>query len=370
MTLVDELHELLASDNSIAGSFFEGTLLTTLKECIATKSNKQTLALRLLKATSVKKEEHKSLAGVETVLSLIENDGVRTIDNFSGLLVATHGREAVHEDDIGLGVGKKLGGDLEGHELLAAHLSLVLRDTIAHPAVSIDNIDTFNGLDGSLANKNLTARNLAELGALVKNFLLDIEALTGGTSNTHLVTHDSSSTHKIISHIVVQVTAVSHLETLETFLTVLLNGHHISEHLQWVSKVIKSIDDRDGGVLSELSNISPLVHTSHDDIGHTAKNLASITERLLNTKRRISDGIENSMTTQLAHTSLERNTSTKRRLLEEHKKSLLIESMSILLRVSFKIMSLCKNRLNLSLSKAGNLQNVTNHFLHKKFHSN
>jgi len=362
VALVDELHELLAGNDCIARSFLEGTLLTTLKERMTTESNKKTLTLTRLETTSVKEEEHKSLASVKTVLGFIENDGMRTIDNFSSLFITTHGRKAVHEDDIGLGVRKKFSGDLERHELLATHFSLILGDTVTHPAISIDDIDTINSLDGGLANKNLTARSLAELFAFFKNFRLNIEALTSGTSNTHFVTHDSSSTHKIISHIVVKITTISHLKTLKTFLTVLLDSHHISEHLKRVSKVIKSIDNRDGGVLSKLSNISSLVNTSHDDIGHTAKNLASITERFLNTKRRISDRIEDSMTTHLSHTSLERNTGTKRRLLEKHKKSLMVKSMSILLRVSLKIMSLSKNGLNLSLSKACNLQNVTNHY--------
>jgi len=362
VTLIDQLHELLASNNCITRSLLEGTLLTTLKKSIATKSNKKTLTLTSLKATGVEKEEHKSLAGVKTVLSLVENDGVRAIDNISSLLVATHCREAVHEDNIGLGVRKKLGGDLERHELLATHLSLILRDTVAHPTVSIDNIDTVDSLNSGLADKNLTTRGLAELFALFKNFRLDIKALTSGTSNTHLVTHDSGSTHEIISHIVVKITTVSHLEALKTFLTVLLDSHHISEHLKRMSEIIKSVDNRDGGVFSKLSNISPLVNTSHDDISHTAKNLTSITERFLDTKRRISNGVEDSMTTHLAHTSLKRHTSTKRRLLEKHQKSLPFKSMSILLGVGLKIMSLGENRLNLLLSEAGNLQNVTNHF--------
>jgi len=299
---------------------------------------------------------------VETVLSLVENDGVRAIDNLSGLLVATHGREAVHEDDVGLGVGEKLGGDLERHELLATHLGLILGDTVAHPAVGVDNIDALNSLDGGLADEDLTARGLAELFALLKNFGLDVEALTSGTSDTHLVTHDGGSTHEIVGHIVVEITAVSHLEALETFLAVLLDGHHISEHLKRMGKVIKSVDDGDGGVLSKLSNISPLVHTGHDDVGHAAENLAGIAEGLFHTERGISDGVEDGVTTHLAHTGLERNTGTEGRLLEEHEKGLAVKSMSVLLRVGLKIMSLGKNSLNLSLGKAGNLQNVTNHF--------
>jgi len=361
VTLIDELHELLAGDDGVARSFLEGALLTALEESVATESDEKTLALLLLKATGVEKEEHESLAGVETVLSLVEDDGVRTIDNLSGLLVATHGREAVHEDDIGLGVREKLGGDLEGHEDLLTGLLLILGDTVAHPAVGVDDIDAIDGLDGGLADKNLTARGLAELLALLKNFGLDIVALTSGTSNTHLVAHDSGSTHEIVGHIVVEITAVGHLETLEAVLAVLLDSHHISEHLKRVSKVIKSVDNRDGGVVSKLSNVSPLVNTSHDDVGHTAENLAGIAEGFLHTKRGISDGIEDSVATHLGHASLEGNTSTERRLLEEHKKSLMVKSMSVLLRVSLEIMSLGKNSLNLSLSKAGNLQNVTNH---------
>jgi len=362
VALIDELHELLAGDDSIARGLLEGTLLTALEESVATESDEQTLALGLLKATGVEEEEHESLAGVETVLSLVEDDGVRTIDNLSGLLVATHGREAVHEDNVGLGVGKKLSGDLERHELLATHLSLILRDTVAHPAISVDDVDTVDSLNGGLADEDLTARSLAELFALLKNLRLDVEALTSGTSDTHLVTHDSSSTHEIVGHVVVEVTAVSHLEALETFLAVLLDSHHISEHLKRVSKVIKSIDDGDGGVLSKLSNVSPLVHTGHDDVGHAAEHLASVAEGLLDAEGRVSDGVEDSVTTHLGHASLEGHTSAERRLLEEHEKGLVVKSMSVLLRVSLKVMSLGENGLDLRLCEAGDLQNVTNHY--------
>jgi len=333
VAFVDQLHELLAGDDGVAGGFLEGALLATLKESVATKSNKKTLALGLLKATGVEKEQHESLAGVETVLGLVKDDGVGAIDNLSGLLVATHGGETVHEDHVGLGVRKKLGGDLERHELLTTHLGLFLGDAVAHPAVGVHDIDTVNSLNSGLAHKNLTTRGLAELFTLFKNFGLDIKALTSRTSNTHFITHDSSSTHEIIGHIVVKITTISHLQTLQTLLAVLLNGHHISKHLKRMGKIIKSIDHRDGRVFSKLSNISPLVNTCHDDVGHTTKNLTSITERFLYTKRRISNRIENSMTTHLSHTSLKRNTSTKRRLLEQHKKSLMIKSMSILFRM-------------------------------------
>ncbi len=88
------------------------------------------------------------LLGVHAVFGLVEDDGLRAVeDGIGDFGVAVRG-QAVHEDGIGLRVGHQLFVDLEGLEDGRAAGGFVLQ---AHAGadVGVDGVGAGGGLDGS-----------------------------------------------------------------------------------------------------------------------------------------------------------------------------------------------------------------------------
>lgn len=144
-----------------------------------------------------------------------------------------------------------------------------------------------------------------------------------------------------------------------------LNSMSNSGYKKRITKVIESIDDGNGGVISKIAAVSTLVDTCHYNINKPGENLetiknqpyykitnlASIAKSLLNTKRRVSNAVVNSMASHLGHTSFERYTSTKGRLLEKHEEGFAFQSMGIFLWVLLKVLTLIENSLDLAQNK-------------------
>ena len=77
---------------------------------------------------------------MEPVLSLVENNGLRAIDNLGGLFLAPHRRQAIHELGGRRSPGHEASCHLKRHQGVEAGLALTANDAVAHPRVSVYEI--------------------------------------------------------------------------------------------------------------------------------------------------------------------------------------------------------------------------------------
>lgn len=75
-------------------------------------------------------------------------------------------------------------------------------------------------------------------------------------------------------------------------------------------------------MLSEPGDFMTALEASHDDIDHTGRHNRSVRKALLRTKVLPFKMVKDSVTSQLRHADLERQTGSKRRLVEKHKQGL------------------------------------------------
>ena len=88
---------------------------------------------------SAEEHEEQSLLGVHAVFGLIEDDGLRAVEDGVGDLGVAVGGEAVHEDGVGLRVGHESFVDLIGLEDGGALGGFVL-EAHAGADVSVDGV--------------------------------------------------------------------------------------------------------------------------------------------------------------------------------------------------------------------------------------
>lgn len=112
---------------------------------------------------------------MQTVLSLVKDNALRTIDDIGSLLLSTHGGKAIHELGSGSSLAHQLGVDLIRQKLIESLLSLLTLHAITHPRIGVDKVHTVHGLLGSVANLDGTSirRSGRQLGTFIENTLLD-----------------------------------------------------------------------------------------------------------------------------------------------------------------------------------------------------
>ncbi len=124
---------------------------------------------------SAEEHEQESLLRVHAVLGLIEDDGLRTVEDGVGDFGVAVRREAVHEDGVGLRVGHERFVDLVGLEDGGA-LGGFMLEAHAGADVGVDGVGAGDGLDGVVQQGDAAAGRLGDLDGLVDDLEFGAEA--------------------------------------------------------------------------------------------------------------------------------------------------------------------------------------------------
>mmetsp|Transcript_92525 Transcript_92525/g.238873 ORF Transcript_92525/g.238873 Transcript_92525/m.238873 type:complete len:347 (-) Transcript_92525:161-1201(-) len=266
-------------------------------------------------------DQHRLLR-VQPVLSLIEDHGLRAVNDLSSLLHAPGRGQAVHEDAVLLGLGEKGLVHLEWHEHILARLLLFLGDAVAHPAVAVDDIDILDCLLSRLAHLNLGASLVRHLLDLLPDRGLNLAS----TRHVQVVANKGSSPHQIIGDIVLQVAKVSHREALALPL-VLDDREQISKHLHRVAVVIQRVHHRDRGDGRKGAHSLPAHDAGSDALHHARKDPARVLDALLLAQGAVTDGVEEHLAAKLVHANLQGHACAKGWLLEEGQQGVALEHL-------------------------------------------
>mmetsp|Transcript_11801 Transcript_11801/g.26923 ORF Transcript_11801/g.26923 Transcript_11801/m.26923 type:complete len:332 (+) Transcript_11801:108-1103(+) len=232
-----------------------------------------------------REQEHQHrLLRMKPVLCLIEDNGLRAIDDLRSLLHAAGGRQAVHEDAVWLGKLHEFSIHLKGHEELLPRLLLILRDAVAHPAVAVDDIHVSHSLLGRLEDCDLTTRRLRQLLHLSPDLVLDL----AGACKVQVVPHQRGRAHQVVGHVVLEVPEVCHGHALPGPL-VLDDGQQVREHLHGMGVVVQRVDHWDRRDVSECPDGSAGLNARGNALAHPGQDPASVLNALLHAQGRVTD---------------------------------------------------------------------------------
>mmetsp|Transcript_51921 Transcript_51921/g.135508 ORF Transcript_51921/g.135508 Transcript_51921/m.135508 type:complete len:207 (+) Transcript_51921:538-1158(+) len=195
-------------------------------------------------------EREQRLLRVQAVLGLVPHDALGAVDDLCGLLLAAHGREAVHEDGV---LGRQvhgLAGHLEGHEGLEALGAVRGGDAVAHPRVAVHDVGVLDGGITVMADLEGPAGGLLKHGlALLHHGPLHLEILGVRSSDVDVEAHEASKPHQVIGHVILAVADERKLHTREVgSLADLGNGEKVRQHLARMGKIIQGVHNRNGGI--------------------------------------------------------------------------------------------------------------------------
>mmetsp|Transcript_137218 Transcript_137218/g.382766 ORF Transcript_137218/g.382766 Transcript_137218/m.382766 type:complete len:244 (-) Transcript_137218:366-1097(-) len=239
---------------------------------------------------------------MESILCLVKDDRLRTIDDFCSLFHAPCGGQAIHKDAVRLGMLHQFRVHLEGHEELLSGLLFLLRYAIAHPAIAIDDVHPGHCLLRCLELLDLAARLVLQLLDLLPNLGLDVAC----TRHVHVEAHERPGAHQVVGHVVLEVPEVCQGQPLPGAL-VLDYSLQVREHLHGVPVVVERVDDGDGGHLREGTDCVAAPDTGRDALAHAREHSPGVLNALFHSQRRVADGVKDGITTKLVHPNLQRH---------------------------------------------------------------
>mmetsp|Transcript_1947 Transcript_1947/g.4368 ORF Transcript_1947/g.4368 Transcript_1947/m.4368 type:complete len:340 (-) Transcript_1947:20-1039(-) len=275
---------------------------------------------------------------MKSVLCLIVDDALRSIQHLSRLLLSSHSWKTVHENGPLVRQLHRLCGDLEGHEGLESLLPLVLGDPVAHPRIAVDDVGACYSLVPAVADLERSSLvGLQQFLALLHHTPLDVESLVCRPRNGHVESHDAAQTHQIVSHVVLAVADECELHSLVRAV-MLDDGEKVGEHLAWMTIVVEGIDDGNGGVLSEFFDRLSCLESSCHHIHISRHHLGCVKDGLLLSQGRVSERVVDAVTSELSHPGLERHSRSQGGLLKEREEGPVLEGRRVGVRVSLHVL--------------------------------
>eukprot|EP00754_Rhynchopus_humris_P044310 Rhum_TRINITY_DN4039_c0_g1::Rhum_TRINITY_DN4039_c0_g1_i1::g.12784::m.12784 len=300
------------------------------------------------------KVHQQGLLRVKTVLSLVEDDGLRSIDHLRRLLHAAGGRQAVHEDGVGVRQRHQLGGDLVRHECSNPLLLLLRVDAVRHPRVAVHDVDSLDGgLDRREAD-DLHSRLELHLVHLLPHALLDGSL----ASHAEVDAHAGAEAHQVVRHVVLEVTEVRHRLALPVVAELFRDGKEVRQHLHRVRVVVQGVDHRDVADSREAVGGVPRHHAAGDALHHPRQHLARVLNGLLLAERAVGDGVEDAVASHLVHASLEAHARAQGRLLEQHENGVTLQRLVVPVTIPLHRGRELRDVQNLLLRQIGDLEHV------------
>jgi len=222
---------------------------------------------------SAEEHEQESFLGVHAVFGLVEDGGLRAVENGVGDFGVAMGGEAVHEDGVGLRLGHEAFVDLVGLEDGGALGGLVLE---AHGGadVCVDGVGSGDGFDGIVREGDAAAGGLGDLHGFVDDVELGCEALRRGYGAVGAEL--CGGEHEGVADVV----AVADVGEAEAGCgaEALFEGEEVGDGLAGVLEIGEGVDDGDlgaGGDLGDgLVGVGAEDHDGHpalDVVGHVGE---------------------------------------------------------------------------------------------------
>ncbi len=252
---------------------------------------------------------------METILSFLK-DGVGVgFEDVGGDLLATVGRETVHDECIGLGQVDDALVDLiglEGFEAVGGFFLLAHAD----PDIGVEHIGTFGGglkvlLDLDIARLELLQKRLGRLEI-------------GGSSEDELESQAFGSPHPGAGDIAVDVAGEDHFAAFPAA-EVLLHGEEVGENLARVFVVVEGVDGWDATVFREAHDVGVVVGADDTPVEHPPKNAGSVFDGLATAELKVAIREEHDGAPEFAHTRFEADASAGGGLGEDESPALVIE---------------------------------------------
>ena len=191
---------------------------------------------------SAEEHEEDGLLGVHAVFGLVEDDGLRAVEDRVGDFgVAVRG-QAVHEDGVRLRVGHQRFVDLVGLEDGGALGGFVL-EAHAGADVGVDGVGAGDGLDGVVDEGDAAAGGLGDLDGLVDDVELGREAFGRGDGAVRAELRGGE--HERVAD-VVAVADVGEVKALDGA-EALFEGEEVGDGLAGMLEVGERVDDGNVG---------------------------------------------------------------------------------------------------------------------------
>ena len=188
------------------------------------------------------------------------------------------GGQAVHEDYVILGIGKRLGVDLIGSQVPDTLIPNLSGLTHGNPHIGIDNIRVRTCYLDVMV-KAYRATGLLSLFYRVNHKLI-IGIILGVGADNKVHAQLCTGHHKGIAHVISGISHINELEASEISLF-LLDGKHIRYHLSGMGLIGKAVPDRNSRILGQLLNDDLAVASVLDTVIHTAQHSCRIGDAFL-----------------------------------------------------------------------------------------
>mmetsp|Transcript_66386 Transcript_66386/g.183339 ORF Transcript_66386/g.183339 Transcript_66386/m.183339 type:complete len:312 (-) Transcript_66386:135-1070(-) len=297
---------------------------------------------------------------MKPILCLVKHDRLRPVNHLSGLLLTTHGGQAVHEVGVRRGVRHKVRCHLvrlEGCQALGGRLA---SDAIGHPRVGVHNVSTRHRLLRRLEDSGRArARHALQLRALGERVGLGEELGGRRRGHAHVHSHDNPGAHQVVGYVVARVARIGQRHSREVEGALLFGDRlEVREHLHRVRKVIERVNDGDGRVRGKAIDLATVVHARGHGVHHARQHRARILIGLLLADRRVARHVRDGVTTHLRHARLERDPRAKARLLEEHEERLALEHVVVIRLVRLHVNGQGQDRGDLCPREVRDLRDV------------
>ena len=240
------------------------------------------------------------------VLGLVPADGLRTVDDLVGDLLAARGGQAVHELGVRGGHRHELFGHLvrrveDGHALVLRQLLVVQ----AVPHVGVHEVGVLHGLLAVVGDGDAAAGLLAVLAADLKQVLADLVPLGAVLHEVHA--HLRADEHLGHAHLG-GVAHEHHLAVLDALALgqVLDHGEEVAHLLCGVVVVGHAVDHRHLRVLRQLDEVLVTVDTRHDDVEEAPHHARGVLDGLVAAQLDGAGRVELRIAAEVGHGALER----------------------------------------------------------------
>ena len=295
-----------------------------------------------------------ALLHVQSVLRLVEDDRLRTVDDLGGDLLAAMRGQAVHDDGVGPRQAENVGVDLIGAEVALA-LRLLALLAHARPHVRVDHVGVarrrgrvgrdFDGdaLGARLAHDvrvGLVARRAGEREA-------EPEARRGGDPG---VGHVVAIAEKGDAQAVQAAAAFDH-------------GEAVTQHLTGVAQVGEAVDHRDLRVPGQRHKGLVGVGAGHDEVDPAIQVARDVVDRLALAEPDVAGRQVHGVAAELRHADLESHARAQARLLEDHRQALAGEQRRPLATLELPLQSggQMQDFLELGTAQLAQVQEVSLH---------
>mmetsp|Transcript_11759 Transcript_11759/g.27449 ORF Transcript_11759/g.27449 Transcript_11759/m.27449 type:complete len:631 (-) Transcript_11759:1616-3508(-) len=266
---------------------------------------------------------------MHSVFRLVPHHGLRAVDDVGRHFLAAVGRQAMHEQGVGLGAGHHVAVHAPVREGGPARLVLGL---VAHagPDVGGDEVRPLAGV-ARMFEDAVAARILhAGHGG--------IDLIAAGCADMHGEAEDLGRLQPGVGH-VVAIAHPGHDAALEAVhvdgaapvhAAVLDEGEQIGKDLAGVVFVGQAVDDRHARVRREALDLALLEGADHHQVDHAADDAGRVLHRLGPAELAVARGEMDDRAAHLVHAGLETHTGARGCLLEDHGQRAVLQRLVLL----------------------------------------